>query len=348
MNTILTYLKNNAQQLALEKYGDPERMSSTILTPRFRASSHVIVFVRFGDSIDPALVAKVPRLPGDHARLEKEAAMLEAAHSWRKGGFDSIPRVVAFEDYGGHRLLIETALVGRAMSPAFVRGNLDSSLETGMNWLLDFHVATQHKVENKAAWFAKQVELPVNVLENALNLAPDEKQLLAETRELAESLRNADLPVVVSHNDFSHPNIMLCKGDSLGVVDWELADKDGLPAFDLFFYLKYIAFARNEAQTNEKYVQAFREAFFSDTAWARPYLARYCEALHLDAGLLASSFVLCWLQYVAGLISRLADSDTTGGKLDGKTAAWLRQNRYFLLWQEAVQNIEKFQREMAE
>ncbi|MFQ5630325.1 MAG: phosphotransferase family protein, partial [bacterium] len=310
---------------------------------RFRASSHVIVFVRFGDSIDPVLVAKAPRLPGDHARLEKEAAMLVAAHSWRDGGFDSIPRVVAFEDYGGHRLLIETALVGRAMNPAFVRGNLDTSLETGIKWLLDFHAATAHQIDNKAQWFAKQVELPVNVLENALDLTPDEKQLLAQTRESAETLRNADLPVVVSHNDFSHPNIMLCAGNNLGVVDWELADADGLPAFDLFFFLKYIAFARNDAHTNEKYVAAFREAFFGETAWAKGYIVEYCQAMKLEVALLAPIFVLCWLQYVAGLITRLADSADACGRLDDKTAAWLRQNRYFLLWQEAVQHVEKFQ-----
>lgn len=341
MNSILTYLKNNAQQLDLEKFGEPQRMSSTILTPRFRASSHVIVFVRFGDNSEPALVAKVPRLPGDHARLEKEATMLEAAHGWHNGGFDSIPRVVAFEEYGHHKMLIETALVGRAMNPVFVQNNLDLSLKTGMKWLLDFHSATRHRVENTENWFARQVDSPVHLIEKALDLTPNEQKLIVRMRELVAPLRHTDLPVVVSHNDFSHPNIMLCADNGLGVVDWELADADGLPAFDLFFFLKYIAFARNDARTNEIYVRAFREAFFGETAWAKPHLARYCEALKLDAGLLPPLFVLCWLQYVAGLISRLADGADAGGKLDDKTAAWLRENRYFVLWRETIENSDK-------
>src|SRR5262249_5861925 len=64
MNMVLTYLEANRQRLDLARYGLPERLSSMMVTPRFRTSNHVVFLVLAPGRPEPLLVAKLPRLSG--------------------------------------------------------------------------------------------------------------------------------------------------------------------------------------------------------------------------------------------------------------------------------------------
>src|SRR3990170_7857168 len=110
MNTVLAFLTNNWGRLGLQGFGAPSHLSFVVATPRFRASKHVVFLILNGGASYPILVAKVPRLAGDHTSLDREATNLRAVHAVRPTGFDSIPRLVAYEDHGGVRLLVESAL----------------------------------------------------------------------------------------------------------------------------------------------------------------------------------------------------------------------------------------------
>jgi aminoglycoside phosphotransferase len=343
MNAILTFLQNNWARLGLQRFGSASRLSCVVATPRFRASSHLIFFVLTDDDAEPKLVVKVPRLIGDHARLDREAANLRAAQHARAGGFDSIPQVLAYEDYCHHRLLVETALLGRPMSPAVVRRQTDWCIEKTLAWLLDFHGATLVHGNHTADWFERLAVSPLHQLKAMLPPAAAEECLIDETLHLIECLRGRAIRLVMEHGDLSHPNLMLSHADGVGVVDWELAEPQGLPALDLFFFLSYIAFARQRARKNTEYLNAFQQVFFVPQAWAAPYITRYADRMELPRELLAPLFVLCWSRYVAGLVMRLYQVDTAKQRLAEETVAWLRSNRYYLLWRYAVENVSKLQ-----
>ena len=342
MNTVLNYLNQNWQRLALEHLGDPARLSCVLATPRFRASSHVIFFVLGQEASAPVLVAKVPRLPGDHTRLDREANNLRLAFAAREHGFDSIPRVMAYEEYHGHKLLIETALHGAPMKPALVQRRSKQCVEAGLAWLLDFHAATARSNHDVHDWFETLIEQPIRHLQNLLPPMAEELGLLEETLALAESLRAQSLPLVLSHEDLSHPNILFSNEGFAQVVDWELAEPNGLPSLDLFFFLTYIAFARRGANKNAEYLAAFQEAFFGGQAWTKEYVAHYCERLHVSASALLALFVLCWTRYLIGLITRLHDQHEPRATLDHETLKWLRNNRYYALWRYALAHRQEF------
>ncbi len=336
MNTVLNYLAQNWQRLALEPLGEPAKLSCVLATPRFRASSHVIFFVLGQESAEPLLVAKVPRLPGDHARLDREASNLRVAQAARVSGFDSIPRVIAYEEYHNHKLLIETALRGAPMKPALVRRRPKQCVEAGLAWLLDFHSATARANHEVRDWYATLIEQPLRNFQSLLPPMAEELGLLEEVLTLAEKLREQPLPLVLAHEDLSHPNLLFSTEGQAHVVDWELAEPDGLPALDLFFFLTYIAFARRRAHKNAEYLAAFQEAFFGAPAWTKNYLERYAERLRLPAATLTPLFVLCWTRYLIGLIARLHDHRETRVTLDHDTLKWLRGNRYYALWRYAL------------
>ena len=53
--------------------------------------------------------------------------------------------------------------------------------------------------------------------------------LVERTLDALRPLRDAGLPLVLEHGDTSHPNLLLRRFGDLAVVDWELANPDGLP-----------------------------------------------------------------------------------------------------------------------
>lgn len=336
MNTALAFLREHRARLALDQRGVPERLASVVLTPRFAASRHVIVLLLPAGRAEPLLVAKLPRLAGDGAALAHEADVLRALQAARPGGLDSVPAVIAFEEVSGYPLLVETALVGPPLDRAAVRRDPARACALGVDWLAD--VATPPRGTLDEAAFARLVSEPLAAFAAGFPLARADEALLAMTRESAERLRGVGLPLVLEHGDLSHPNLILCAGGGLGVVDWELAQLAGLPAHDLFFFLTYVAFARQDARTTAAQVEAFRGAFFGRDAWARPYALEYAARLGLASEWLGPLFVLCWARYTTRLWARVNAAEGAPAA-NGERAAWLRDNRYYALWQYAIEHM---------
>ncbi|MDZ7267832.1 MAG: aminoglycoside phosphotransferase family protein [candidate division KSB1 bacterium] len=343
MNTIISFLKQNWHRLGLQHLGDADRLSCVFATPRFRASGHVIAFVLARGHDHPLMVAKLPRLPGDNGRLEREAANLQTAQQARPGGFDSIPRVIAFEEFGGHYLLLETAVAGQPMKPAVVRRQPEHCLRTALAWLLEFHAATCSPAMSTPARLDQLVIQPLEQLQTALAAFGEDAVLLEQTRRLCEPLLRPGLPLVLSHEDFSHPNILMTADGNIGVVDWELAEPHGMPAIDLYFFLTYVAFARHNARHTPGYLAAFQQAFFGPRAWALPHIRTYATRLAVPEDRLVPLFVLCWVRYLVGLLRRLQAGQERRQPLHPATGHWLRQNRYYQLWRCAVAHAGQLQ-----
>jgi len=342
MNTVERFLVGNWERLGLGPLGSPRQLTSIVMTPRFRASRHAVLFVFVAGSARPLLVVKVPRLPGENGSLDYEVANLRAVHSVRPGGFDSIPRIIAYEDYLGSRLLVESAMAGHPMKPTVVRREPKTCIQAVLEWLTTLHVATADWGHVPKDSFGRLVEKRLRYFERTFPLSREERHLLDATRRVVSPLEHVQIPVVFEHGDLSSPNILRLRSGGVGVVDWELADPRGLPAVDLFFFLSYVAFAQSKAETLRGYVEAFRSAFFGPDAWAHSYIGPYAERLGLPSAALRALFVACWCRYVIAFLPRLNDLGA-GPRLrpDRETAAWLRANRYFSLWQYAVEHIRE-------
>jgi len=338
MNTALSFLHRHWERLGLDQYGTPARLSSLVLTPRFRASRHVVFLIIPEGQSDPVLVAKVSRLAGRSASLDQEAAILKSVQALRPGGFDSIPRVIAYEEYGGHPILVETAIVGRAMDPAAVRRDCARCCQAVIDWLVDVQQPQDGQAEKG---HFERFTTGLRHFTDRFPLSAEEEQTLDRTWALVGLLRDSPLPWVLEHGDLGHPNLILRKAGGLGVVDWELAMPDGLPACDLFFFLAYAAFALHKAHAKGDYLSSFRGAFFGKEAWARSYVEAYTEHIRLSPGLLPSLFVLCWARYTSNLLVRLDGNEDGRGRVDPDTAEWLRSNRYYALWRYAVRHIDE-------
>lgn len=341
MNLVADFIAINSSRLQLEP-SLAQPASYVALTPRFRASKHVVFLVVPRGSSEPALVAKVSRLPGIGNTLWREAANLEAAALVHGGQIDTIPRLIAYQQFRDHELLIETALAGPAMDPVTVRRRCGQCCNDVFQWLSTFQLPTASEVSADGRWFARLVGKPLLRFETALAASPHDQRRIESLRGTLESLASNRLPLVFAHGDLSHPNLIMLKQGGVGVVDWELADERGLPLEDALFFLTYVAFARAKAATGSQYVAAVDRAFFGPAAWAMPYLAGYARRLGIAPADLPPLLAACWSRQISQVISRL-DWLSADEPLDRSMLAWLHQNRYYLVWRHAIANFARLQ-----
>lgn len=339
MNSVLQYLQRNRTRLALDRFVPDAPLSAVVITPRFRASSHVVFAIFASQSERPVLFAKVPRLPHDDHRLRREATNLQAVEAAWASGATTVPRLVAFEPgVHGRTVLYETAVSGQTMSARAVRHQTAELVESVVNWTTELHLASRRIVQDKAAVHRRLVTDPLHQFLEIMSHRADERRLVEQTLRHLESLQVAEFPHVLEHGDLGPPNILRQRDGRIGVVDWELADPDGLPAADLFFFLTLIQFATSRATKARDCVSAFHDAFFGPAAWTKPFVSKYTTRLQLDRNVVAPLFLLTWARYVAQLAWRLR---AAGGTLDAETADWIRNNRYYMLWQHTLANLDE-------
>ncbi len=338
MNAVLTFLQKNRQRFELERFGVPLELSCIIATPRFQASRHVIFLLFRQESLDPVLVAKIPRLSENRAGVECEARALKAIQESRPSGFDSVPRLVAFEEHNGWPILLETALVGDPMNPRAIRHDRTGCCDDVTNWLCGLQVPGLVGGPPEANWYEKSVEEPIHILTKRLPLTARERRLLESSREILAPLSEENLCRVFEHGDLSHPNLFRMPDGQVGVIDWELADLQGLPTGDLFFFLSYASFASQKSRSIERQMQTFNDAFFGSRSWTTPYIKKYADELQISRRNLTPLFLLTWIRYLANLVLRLDWCERSDQHVRRHLVNRIRENRYFSLWRHTVEH----------
>jgi aminoglycoside phosphotransferase (APT) family kinase protein len=335
MTSVTDFLTANWDSLSLGQFGRPP-LSAVVLTPGFRASANVICLLFPEGESQPALVAKVSRLPGENSELRREAESLEKVQQATTSGFNSIPRLVAFREEDDHSFLVETAINGSLLNPATVRQNRSAAIDSVFDWLTDLGRATATPCDQDQEWFSRLISQPLNRLRTVLPTSPEATLLLDRSWDVSVELAKLDFPLVFEHGDLSDPNLLTLRDGSIGVVDWELAQPNSLPAGDLFFFLTYVAFSQRHATKPSDYLAAFHDAFFGTNAWAMPYILKYAQLLQIPGRALPPLFLASWVRYFEKLTRRLDPGKNN--MLAADTHRWLKENRYYSLWKYTVEH----------
>jgi aminoglycoside phosphotransferase len=333
-----SFLRSHQERLGLGSRGIEEPISFVLVTPRFRASRHVVVLV-LGRRSQPALVVKIARLAEDTAGVDHEADVLHALQEAGPHRFETIPRVVLREQWRGHPVLVETALVGRPLAPAYVRRHPEQAVAATLEWL-DQLAAVPAAPDDADDRFDRLLARPLSMLGDVLPQG-DERDAAARTLAQLEPLRRGRIASVAEHGDLSDPNLLLLPNGRVGVVDWELAELRGFPAHDLFVFLAYVAVARARATSADAQLRAFRAAFATPTGWLRPYAVVYADALGIERSQLRPLFLACWARITTGRLERLLGTDGAVAA-SAELADWLRHDRYYRFWRNALASSRDF------
>jgi Phosphotransferase enzyme family len=337
VNAVAAYLRRNEVELGHAPSCSIERLSCVLVTPRFRASRHVVMLFLEPGRGEPLVVAKIARLLDDRGSLAREAANLRAVQASRAAGFDTIPRLIALDSIAGRATLIETALPGRPIDPGTIRRRLVAAVDAVTTWLDELQTPDPTRLDD--SWFGRLLEQPLERLASLCAPASEELQLARRTLDLLEPIRHERVPLVIEHGDLSQPNLVWLPDGRAGVVDWEFAEPEGLPLLDLSFFLNYAATAAAGARTEAEAVAAFHRAFVGRDTWCTRALCAYASRLRIPERLMTPLFVASWARYAAKMI--LLEPAPEHVPTGGLEPALRRESR-FHLWRHAVENVEAF------
>jgi aminoglycoside phosphotransferase (APT) family kinase protein len=169
--------------------------------------------------------------------------------------------------------------------------------------------------------------------------APEVAELITESLDLLRPLADAEVPTVLEHGDFGHPNLLLLASGRMAAIDWERFEPEGLPCLDLVFFLQYVTECRASATTIPDQVAAFDSAFTGPDCWAAGYLQAYAARLGIDEAVLPALVLASWARIVAGLAPRLhpaGESITPSDAGSEHVRETVLQDRDFALWRHAV------------
>jgi len=210
---------------------------------------------------------------------EREA-LRSLAPTARAAGAD-VPEIVRDEP-----VLVQTGLRGM---PAAVALSHSSSrhpqLEREVSaWLVRWNTAT-----------AVERPLSGDVLRREL-LDPARSAGVTDTyatwiEQRCRELEGTQTKLVAAHNDLTTANVLVGGNAPIGVVDWEVAEKQALPFKDLHYALADIRAARGAFRDT---LGAFRASLADDT-----HEDALRAALHVEPAVVDLCFHACWLRHAA-------------------------------------------------
>lgn len=309
----------------------PDRLSLLLLTGGPRAVSKAVLLVFAEPAGEPRIALKAPRVPAAVPGVRREAAVLAALGAGRDGP-PGIPRLLFEREAGGVPVIGESVITGRPLESLLTPRSFRSlSLEV-TDWLAV--LAGRRAALPASAWREALVEPALARFEREFGAVAD-PGMLRDGAAIARAI--GDWPAVPEQRDFGPWNLLVTREGGLGVLDWESAVLEGLPALDLLYYLAYAGFQRDGAHRREARVLSYRRSLDPSTgigAVRAECLARYLDALGLDAAGLAPLRVLLWLVHAPSEY-RHAAADAGGPP----TPDALRRSLFLALWEEEVRRV---------
>ena len=225
----------------------------------------------------PKLLVKLARSHKDSISLQREFDILKKLHSLTRAPIkNTIPLPLAFERVGGHWILCESFLLGRAIQPrklaALRIDTFASAHATAVyDWVACFQEQTTVREEgfhgiNIEGTFIE----PVRRMLAASSMKTD---VLAALQHRSGALLGKALPVVLIHGDLHPSNILLLGNKISGVVDWASSSPEGLPFHDWFQFLFEYGFElvkhRDGRNLIDQRLESIRVMFCDDNSTSR-------------------------------------------------------------------------------
>jgi len=306
-------------------------------TPRVvravRTRSDVIVMlIGSTTSSEPAMVLKLP--------LSREAEQSTAAHRKVVLALHQtpnlepfcalVPKSLAWGEYHGRPYYLETALAGEVAGDLVRRRSEPATLLADAARTIGLlHRATAQLEIVDEALFERIAGDDLNLLRSLTPHWPEAQALVRKLNACEALLREAfvgrSLPFAWAHGDYWPGNILISRssGALSGIVDWDRASAQQLPALDILHLLAYTRKMRRHTELGEEVVGYLLPAALSPAERALIEEAFDRLGLPRDADFFKASALLYWLRFAATNLSRYPAFQSD--------RIWMRDNVFLVL-----------------
>jgi Ser/Thr protein kinase RdoA (MazF antagonist) len=124
-----------------------------------------------------------------------------------------------------------------------------------------------------------------------------EHALLAEQID-AVAASSRPFPLVFQHGDPGMWNVLITPDGRPAFLDWEAAERHGMPLWDVFYAARSIGVGVARASGTRSSLDAFAEQYLADCPLSRALaddVERHCAQIDLDPALIEPLFFTCWM-----------------------------------------------------
>jgi hypothetical protein len=214
--------------------GSVPHLSALLVTRGRRSINKAVTLVFAGSEGTPRLAIKRGRVPESNAPMQNEADVLRAIQA-RPGGVVGAPRVLFCRELDGFLTLAETTIEGRILGDIIRPENHRALALRATEWSAGLAEGTPPAPRD--VWWGRLVEPVLARFERTFGSVIDPGAFRAAAQRI-ESL--GALPLVCEQRDFSPWNLLIDAAGTLGVLDGESAELQGLPVLDLVYWLTYL------------------------------------------------------------------------------------------------------------
>jgi aminoglycoside phosphotransferase (APT) family kinase protein len=219
-----------------------------------------------------------------------------------------IPRVLALGDADGVPYVLEQRLPGTNLERVLVRADVrERALQESAAAIGRLHVATAREVHVDHGMLERWVSEPARVVGDVLDQGRgrgDARAVLGRLENQLLAALTAD-PVAVSwvHGDY-YPRNILARPDGTvtGIVDWEFADPEDLPALDVVTLLLTVRMWRRHEEFGQVVADLVRNPTWTASE-TRMLASAQSDAVACSLGTEAL-VLLCWLRHAAAKFTR--------------------------------------------
>jgi hypothetical protein len=256
---------------------------------RYR-SRKVVLFLLDPGANEPRYVVKLPRHPDEGGRIEREAAALVDLAASGAGDEVAVPTLAFRGHVGRERLPVlgQSALMGAPLRSSLPDG---PALDALLTWVGDVGVATAGPAAPGEV--AARLDPLLDRFLSTSHPDPAERRALGDA--VAALTAAPGLPLVLEHGDLGAWNVLVGPDGRPAVLDWEAAERRGMPLWDLLYLVRSCAASSAGRRNREEAVRDVvrRQGPFGGLQ-AR-VVAGAAAALGIDRSLVAPLVLTCWM-----------------------------------------------------
>ncbi len=286
------------------------------ISMRGPGNSNKVIFYLFEQNRrQPRAVVKMTRDPEFNHRLENEYRMLSWLKEKRFVRADSFPEPLFFDYHNELAVLGLSAVEGEPFR-ARTSAKPDCPLaRDAINWLVELGTRSVDKTSVSSKNVVSGLFYLFDSFNRLYQLSEPHQAFLAEQIRII-SERSHEFPVVVQHGDPGTWNMLATKQDRVIVIDWEAGEPQGMPLWDLFYFLRTFASWIARQQGRRDSFKNFYESFLKSSplrVLLHDSIARYCDQVGVAAELVRPLFYTSWMHRALKEATRLTTDQLEGG-----------------------------------
>jgi hypothetical protein len=260
-------------------------------------SKKVIFFLADSHEQSPQIIVKLPRHADMSYRIENAERALTELRTRQLFPDRALPDLVFSGQHAGLAIVGERAIQGESFEKRALSGDEHAWLRSVLDELTRLGAMSRQVDVTSGNPFAEAMRGVHDRFSRIYRLSADHAEFLArQVDDLAN--HSGAPPIVFQHGDCGTWNIMVTSDDRIAFLDWEAAERRGVPLWDLFYFVQTFTHLVGSSRGVYDPISNFDSQFLRLTSMAGVVInavRKYVNEVGLNAELVEPLFYTCWM-----------------------------------------------------